>query len=99
MATIVTFGELMLRLKPPGFQRLVQATSLEATFGGGEANVAVGVAQLGHQARYVSAFPRNPIGDWAVNELRRYGVDTAPVLRQGERFGVYYVEAGASQRA
>jgi 2-dehydro-3-deoxygluconokinase len=99
MATIVTFGELMLRLKPPGFQRLVQATTLEATFGGGEANVAVGVAQFGHQARYVSAFPKNPIGDWAINELRRYGVDTAPVLRQGERFGVYYVEAGASQRA
>lgn len=97
--TIVTFGELMLRLKPPGFLRLPQSTSLEATFGGGEANVAVSLALFGHQTRYVSAFPANPIGDWAIGELRRHGVDTSHVLRQGERLGIYFLEAGASQRA
>lgn len=97
--TIVTFGELMLRLKPPGFLRLPQTTSLEATFGGGEANVAVSLALFGHGTRYVSAFPANPIGDWAIGELRRHGVDTSQVLRQGERLGIYFLEAGASQRA
>lgn len=97
--TIVTFGELMLRLKPPGFLRLPQTTSLEATFGGGEANVAVSLALFGHRTRYVSAFPANPVGDWAIGELRRHGVDTGHVLRQGERLGIYFLEAGASQRA
>jgi 2-dehydro-3-deoxygluconokinase len=99
MPTIVTFGELMLRLKPPGALRLPQTTSLEATFGGGEANVAVSLALFGHHTRYVSAFPANPIGDWAIGELRRHGVDTSHVLRQGERLGIYFLEAGASQRA
>jgi 2-dehydro-3-deoxygluconokinase len=99
MPTIVTFGELMLRLKPPGFLRLPQTTTLEATFGGGEANVAVSLALFGHKTRYVSAFPANPIGDWAIGELRRHGVDTSYVLRQGERLGIYFLEAGASQRA
>jgi 2-dehydro-3-deoxygluconokinase len=99
MPTIVTFGELMLRLKPPGFLRLPQTTSLEASFGGGEANVAVALALSGHEARYVSALPANPLGDWAVGELRRHGVDTRSVLRQGDRLGIYFLEAGASQRA
>lgn len=99
MATIVTFGELMLRLKTPGFLRFPQSTALEASFGGGEANVAVSLALFGHDARYVSAIPANPIGDWAVGELRRHGVDVRGVLRQGERLGIYFLEAGASQRA
>jgi 2-dehydro-3-deoxygluconokinase len=99
MSTIVTFGELMMRLKTPGFLRFPQCTSLESTFGGGEANVAVSLAHFGHQTRFVSAFPVNPIGDWAIGELRRYGVDTTHVLRQGERLGIYFLESGASQRA
>jgi 2-dehydro-3-deoxygluconokinase len=99
MATVVSFGELMLRLKSPGFQRFIQSGSLEASFGGGEANVAVSLALFGHATRFVSAFPANPIGDWAIAELRRHGVDTARVLRQGERLGIYFLESGASQRA
>ena len=99
MSTIVTFGELMLRLKTPGFLRFPQATSLEATFGGGEANVAVSLAHFGHQTRFASAFPANPIGDWAIGELRRFGVDVSHVLRRGERLGIYFLESGASQRA
>ena len=67
MSTIVTFGEMMLRLKPPGFQRFVQANALEASFGGGEANVAASLARFGHRARWISAVPANPIGDWALN--------------------------------
>jgi len=99
MANVATFGEVMLRLKPPGFQRFVQSQELEATFGGGEANVAVSLAQYGHRARFVSALPDNPVGDWALSSLRRYGVDTSQILRQGERVGIYFLEGGASQRA
>jgi len=99
MSTVVTFGELMLRLKTPGFLRFSQCSDLESTFGGGEANVAVSLALFGHHARFVSAFPKNPIGDWAINVLRGHGVDTRHVLRQGERLGIYFLEAGASQRA
>lgn len=99
IATVVSFGELMLRLKTPGFLRFPQCTELESTFGGGEANVAVSLALFGHQTRFVSAFPKNPIGDWAIGALRQYGVDTRHVLRQGERLGIYFLESGASQRA
>jgi 2-dehydro-3-deoxygluconokinase len=99
MPTIVTFGEMMMRLKTPGFLRFSQSSSFEATFGGGEANVAVSLALFGHQTRFVSAFPAHPIGDWASGELRRYGVDTTHILRQGERLGIYFLESGASQRA
>jgi 2-dehydro-3-deoxygluconokinase len=99
MATVVTFGELMLRLKTPGFSRFLQAQALEATFGGGEANVAVSLAQLGHDSRWVSAVPKNPIGEWALASLRALGVDTSNVKRQGERLGIYFLEGGASQRA
>lgn len=98
MARIVTFGELMLRLRPPGHQRFTQASALEASFGGGEANVAVGLAAFGHDARWVSAVPANPIGDWALGELRKRGVGVGEVVRQGRRLGVYFVEVGASQR-
>ncbi|HTL52420.1 MAG TPA: PfkB family carbohydrate kinase, partial [Planctomycetota bacterium] len=99
MATVVTFGEIMLRLKPPGFLRLGQSTDLEATFGGGEANVAVALARFGHAARFISAIPANPIGDWCIQALRAQGVETRDCLRRGERLGIYFLEAGASQRA
>jgi 2-dehydro-3-deoxygluconokinase len=98
MAIVVTFGELMLRLKTPGFSRFLQTQSLEASFGGGEANVAVSLAQLGHSARWISAVPANPVGEWALATLRALGVDTQGVLRRGERLGVYFLESGASQR-
>jgi 2-dehydro-3-deoxygluconokinase len=99
MATIATLGELMLRLKTPGFSRFAQARSFEASFGGGEANVAVSLALLGHEARWVSAVPENPIGDAALTMLRGLGVDTRFVRRSGERLGIYFLEGGASQRA
>jgi sugar/nucleoside kinase (ribokinase family) len=88
----------MLRLKTPGFQRFIQSNTLEATFGGGEANVAASLARLGHQVRWVSAVPEGAIGDWALTSLRGLGVDVSHVLRQGERLGIYLLEAGASQR-
>jgi 2-dehydro-3-deoxygluconokinase len=99
MAVIATFGEIMLRLSPPGRELLFQSPRLEAVFGGGEANVAISLALLGHQVRFVSAVPKNDIGDAAVRELRRWDVDTRFVLRQGRRLGVYFAEAGANQRA
>ena len=95
---VVTFGEIMLRLNPEGYLRLVQADSLEATYSGGEANVAVSLANFGMQAAYVSKVPAHEVGQSAVNALRAHGVDTGHVLRGGERLGVYYVEKGASQR-
>jgi 2-dehydro-3-deoxygluconokinase len=99
MPIVTTFGELMLRLKTPGFSRFLQARSLEAGFGGGEANVAVSLAQLGHRSRWVSVVPRSPIGDWALSELRKLDVDVAHVRRGGDRLGVYFLESGASQRS
>jgi len=99
MSIVTTFGELMLRLKTPGFSRFVQANSLEASFGGGEANVAVSLARLGHEARWVSVVPANAIGEWALATLRGHGVHTTHVRRGGERLGIYFLEAGASQRA
>ena len=98
MTRVVTFGEVMLRLKSPGFERLLQSPTLEATFGGAEANVAVSLAQYGVDATFASAVPANSIGDACVAELRRFGVDTRAVRRQGERLGIYFLEAGANQR-
>lgn len=98
MSRVVTFGEIMVRLKAPGRERLLQSPVLEATFGGGEANVAVSLAAFGHHAVFVSAVPANPIGDACVRELRALGVDTSEILRQGDRLGAYYLEAGAGQR-
>lgn len=95
---VITFGELMLRLATPGFQRFVQSSTLEATFGGGEANVAVSLANFGLDARFVTVLPKHEIGDAAVNALRRYGVGTQHIVRGGERIGVYFLESGASQR-
>ena len=97
-ARVVTFGEVMLRLKSPGFERLFQSPTLEASFGGAEANVAVSLAQFGVPVSFVSAIPANPIGDACLGELRRFGVDTSRVRRQGSRLGIYFLEAGANQR-
>lgn len=94
----VTFGEIMLRLAPPGFERFLQSPMFLATFGGGEANVAVALAGFGQPARYVTVLPANPIGDAVVAELRRFGVDTSCIVRGQGRMGVYYVEPGANQR-
>jgi 2-dehydro-3-deoxygluconokinase len=95
---IVTFGEVMLRLKSPGYERLLQSPTLEATFGGGEANVAVSLAQFGRQVSFVTALPGNPLGDGCVTFLRGRGVDVTNILRQGGRLGTYFLEAGANQR-
>ncbi len=95
---IVTFGEIMLRLKSPGYERLFQSPTLEATFGGGEANVAVSLANFGDEAAYVTVVPRNLVGEACVAELRRFGVDTRWIAYGGERLGTYYLEAGGNQR-
>ena len=97
--TCVTFGEIMLRLSPPGFERFFQSPLLQATFGGGEANVAVSLAHFGFESRYVTRVPANPIGDAAVRALRAEGVRTEFVQRGGSRLGIYFAETGASQRA
>jgi len=97
--TVVTFGEIMLRLAPPGFERFLQSPQLVATFGGGEANVAVALAGFGAPARYVTVLPPNhPIADAVVAQLRGFGVDTSQIVRGKGRMGAYYVEAGANQR-
>ncbi len=95
---VVTFGELMLRLKPPGFERFLQTPSFEATFGGGEANVAFSLARFGVPVSFVTKLPNNPIADAAVAFLRGAGIDTAAIVRGGERMGIYYLEGGANQR-
>ena len=95
---IVTFGEIMLRLAPPGLEKFLQTPQFVATFGGGEANVAVSIAQFGLPAVYVTALPENPIADAAVGELRRFGVDTSRIVRGKGRLGIYYLEGGANQR-
>jgi 2-dehydro-3-deoxygluconokinase len=96
---VVTFGEIMLRLSPPGFERLLQSPMLVATFGGGEANVAVSLAQFGMQSDYVTRLPANAIGDAAIRSLRAEGVNTSHIVRGGNRVGIYFAETGASQRA
>jgi 2-dehydro-3-deoxygluconokinase len=96
---VVSFGETMLRLAPPGFERFLQSPQFVATFGGGEANVAVALAGFGNPARYVTVLPpNNPIADALIGELRRFGVDTSDVLRGPGRMGVYFVETGSNQR-
>ena len=95
---IVTFGEIMLRLSPQGCQRFVQAEVLDAVYGGGEANVAVSLANYGHSVAYVTKLPDNEIGQGAVNSLRRYGVDTSMIVRGGRRVGIYFAETGSAMR-
>jgi 2-dehydro-3-deoxygluconokinase len=95
---VVAFGEIMLRLAPPGFERFLQTPRFVASFGGAEANVAVALSSFGVPAAYVTVLPANPIADAAVGELRRFGVDTSRIIRAMGRLGVYYLEAGANQR-
>lgn len=99
MKKVVTFGEIMMRLNPEGYKRFVQAERFEATYAGGEANAAVSCANYGLDAAFVTKVPAHEIGQAAVNELRRYGVDTRFIIRGGPRLGVYFCEKGASQRA
>jgi 2-dehydro-3-deoxygluconokinase len=99
MAKVVTFGEIMLRLSPPGFERFLQSPQLVATFGGGEANVAVSLAHFGLESVYVTALPKHAIGDAAVRALRAEGVRTDAIVRGGNRVGIYFAETGAAQRA
>jgi len=98
MAQVVTFGEIMLRLSPPGFQRFVQADRFESCYAGAEASVAVSLANYGVSSAFVTCLPSNEIGQAAVNYVRRFGVDTSQILRKGDRIGVYFVEVGANQR-
>ncbi len=95
---VVTFGEIMLRLKSPGFERLFQSPILEATFGGGEANVAVSLANYGLNAAFVTILPKNEMADSCIAELRRFGVDVALIVRGAGRLGIYFLENGANQR-
>ncbi len=95
---VVTLGEIMLRLSTPGYQRFIQAQSFDVTYGGGEANVAVSLANYGLDAYFVTKLPDNPIGQAALNHLRRYGVKTDYIARGGDRLGIYFLETGASQR-
>jgi 2-dehydro-3-deoxygluconokinase len=98
MISFAAFGEVMLRLSPPGRERLFQSPRLETGFGGAEANVAVSLARFGHAVRFISVIPANPIGDAAVGELMRRGVGTSSIVRSGERLGLYFAEAGAGPR-
>lgn len=98
MGKYVTFGEVMLRLKSPGHEKLFQSPALEATFGGGEANVAVSLANYGLRAQFVSALPDNDIADACIRELRGFGVDTTGIVRRKGRVGIYFLENGANQR-
>ena len=98
MSKIMCFGEIMLRLNPEGYLRLLQAERFEASYAGGEANVAVSLANYGEDVSFVSKVPLNDIGQNAINALRKYGVDTKEIVRGGPRLGIYFVEKGASQR-
>ncbi|NLV35848.1 MAG: sugar kinase [Clostridiaceae bacterium] len=99
MGKIVTFGEIMLRLAPEGYYRFIQADTFGATYGGGEANVAVSLANYGMDASFVTKLPKHEIGQAAINSLRQFGVDTRKIVRGGSRVGIYFLEKGASQRA
>ena len=99
MSDVVTFGEIMMRLATPGFLRFAQTSTLEMTFGGGEANVAVSLVNYGLSADFVTRLPKNDMGQAAINELRGIGVGTGHIVRGGERIGIYFLETGASQRA
>ena len=98
MKTVVTFGEIMMRLATPGFQRFVQAREFDTTFAGGEANVAASLAQFGVPAEFVTRLPGNELGDACLNFLRQYGIGTRHIVRGGDRLGIYFLETGAVQR-
>ena len=99
MAKIVTMGEIMLRLSTPNNEKFIQADEFDINYGGGEANVAVSLANYGHDAEFVSALPQNPIGDAAIATLRKYNVGTKHISRSGERVGIYFLETGSAMRA
>ena len=98
MSKVVTFGEIMLRLAPEGYYRFVQADTYGATYGGGEANVSVSLANFGLDSKFVTKLPKHEIGQAGVNSLRKFGVDTSDIVRGGSRVGIYFLEKGASQR-
>ncbi len=98
MADYLSFGEIMLRLKTPGHERFFQSPNFEATFGGGEANVAVALSNYGLSSGFVTALPDNDVGASAIGELKRFGVDTSRIRRAGDRVGIYFLETGANQR-
>lgn len=98
MQKVVTFGEIMLRLAAPGYQRFIQTNQLNATFGGGEANVAISLANYGIPVEFVTRLPNNEIADWCISELRKYNVGTDQIARGGERVGIYFLETGAVAR-
>lgn len=98
MTDFLSFGEIMLRLKTPNNDRFFQSPSFEATFGGGEANVAVALANYGQSSGFITALPDNDIGDAAIRELKSFSVDTVNIKRSGDRVGIYYLETGANQR-
>ena len=98
MKRIVTFGEIMLRLSPPGYKRFSQTYSFDVVYGGGESNVAVSLANYGMDAAFASRIPTTDIGECAMMELRKRGVDTKHILREGERLGIYFLETGAVSR-
>lgn len=99
MKKVVTFGEIMLRLATPGNSRFIQSTSLNATFGGGEANVAVSLANYGIPSEFITRLPKNDIAEWCISDLRKYNVNTENIVRGGERVGIYFLETGAVARA
>ena len=99
MKRAVTFGEIMLRLATPEYQRLIQANQLTATFGGGEANVAVSLANYGIPTDFITRLPKNDIADWCISELRKYNIGTQYIVRGGDRMGIYFLETGAVARA
>ena len=99
MAKVVTMGEIMLRLSTPGYQKFIQADEFDVCYGGGEANVAVSLANYGHDAEFITKVPENPIGECAVAALRKMNVETKHIAKGGERLGIYFLETGASMRA
>ena len=99
MKKVITFGEIMLRLATPGYQRFIQSTNLSATFGGGEANVAVSLSNYGIPTEFVTRLPHNDIAEWCISELRKYGVGVKGIVRGGERVGIYFLETGAVSRS
>lgn len=98
MHKVITFGEIMLRLSPPGWKRFSQANSFDVVYGGGESNVAVSLANYGVESTFVTRLPENDLGDCALMELRKRGVDTSKIVRGGERLGIYFLETGAMAR-
>ena len=99
MAKVITMGEIMLRLSTPNNEKFIQADEFDVCYGGGEANVAVSLANYGHDAEFVTKVPENPIGASAVAALRKYGVETKHIAKGGERLGIYFLETGAAMRA